>query len=221
MAHLCRRAGGPLWCLPLEFWGSILPTKGWCICILCVLVSQACPPLYNPADCSPPGSSVHGILQARRLEWVAIPFSRGSSPPRGRTQVSCIAGRFFTVWAPREAPICTQDGQYLGNNLKQSWACQVDGHFPGRRAIFYHSYVNFDFSFTLYMIKQALREHSFDSLPFSLRNSAYWRHSVTHCQAVCFHLGALFLKHKITVFFFTAFLHTQSFSIVHFWQVSG
>ena len=50
-----------------------------------------------------PGSSAHGIIQARILEWVAIPFSRGSSQPRGQIQVSCIAGRFFTVWATREA----------------------------------------------------------------------------------------------------------------------
>ena len=50
----------------------------------------------QPMDCSLPGSSVHGILQARILEWVAIPFSRGSSQPRDRTQVSCIAGEFFT-----------------------------------------------------------------------------------------------------------------------------
>ena len=52
-------------------------------------------------DCSPPSSSVYGILQARMLEWVAIPFSRGFSQPRDQTQVSCIAGRFFTIWAPR------------------------------------------------------------------------------------------------------------------------
>ena len=55
-------------------------------------------------DYSPPGFSVHGILQARILEWVAIPFSRGSSPPRGQTWVSCIAGRFSTIWATRQAP---------------------------------------------------------------------------------------------------------------------
>ena len=52
----------------------------------------------------PPGSSIHGILQPRILEWVASPFSRGSSQPRDQTQVPCIAGRFFTVWAMREAP---------------------------------------------------------------------------------------------------------------------
>ena len=50
-------------------------------------------------DCNPPGSFVYGILQARLLEWVAIPFSKGSSWPRDRTWVSCIAGRFFTIWA--------------------------------------------------------------------------------------------------------------------------
>ena len=53
-------------------------------------------------DCSPPGSSVHGILQGGILEWVAIPFSRGSSPLRDWAQVSCIARGFFTNWAIEE-----------------------------------------------------------------------------------------------------------------------
>ena len=57
----------------------------------------------DPKGCSPPGSSMHGIPQARILEWVAIPFSRGSSWPRGQTQVSYITGRFFTVWVIRKA----------------------------------------------------------------------------------------------------------------------
>ena len=64
-----------------------------------VSVTQSCRTLRDPTDCSPPGSSVHGILQARILEWVVIPFPRGSTPPRGQTLVSCIAGGFFTVWA--------------------------------------------------------------------------------------------------------------------------
>ena len=55
-------------------------------------------------DCSLPGSSVHGILQVRILEWVAISFSRGSSQPRNWTRVSCITGKFFTTWATQEAP---------------------------------------------------------------------------------------------------------------------
>ena len=63
-----------------------------------VLVTQSCPTLCNTLDCSPPGSSVHGILQARILEWVSIPFSKGSSHPKDQTQVSCIAGRFLTFW---------------------------------------------------------------------------------------------------------------------------
>ena len=65
--------------------------------------SQSCPTLCDPMDCSLPGSSVHGILQARILEWASIPFSRGSSQPRARTQVFCITSRFFTIWVTSEA----------------------------------------------------------------------------------------------------------------------
>ena len=66
------------------------------------LVTQSCPTLWDLMDCSQPGSSLHGILQARILEWVIIHFSRGSSKPRSRTGVSCKAGGFFTTWATRE-----------------------------------------------------------------------------------------------------------------------
>ena len=66
-------------------------------------VTQSSPTLCNPMDYSPPGSSAHGICQARILEWIATPFSRGSSQPRDRTQVSHVAGGFFTTWATREA----------------------------------------------------------------------------------------------------------------------
>ena len=69
-----------------------------------VKVAQSCPTLCDPMDCSPSGSFVHGILQARILEWVVISFSRGSYRSRDRTQVSCTAGRFFTIWAAWEAP---------------------------------------------------------------------------------------------------------------------
>ena len=62
-----------------------------------MLVAQSCPTLCDPMDCSPPGSSVHEIFQARILEWVAISFSRGSSQPRDRTRVSCTAG-FKVSW---------------------------------------------------------------------------------------------------------------------------
>ena len=68
-----------------------------------MLVAQSCSTLCNPMDCSQPRFSVHGILQAKILEWVAIPFSRGSAQPRDHTQVSLIAGGFFIVRATREA----------------------------------------------------------------------------------------------------------------------
>ena len=68
-------------------------------------VAQSCVTLCSPMDCSLPGSSIHGIFQARVLEWVAISFSRGSFQPRDGTWVSYIAGRCFTLWATREAPL--------------------------------------------------------------------------------------------------------------------
>ena len=79
-------------------WTNPSPT----LCV-CVLVAQSCMTLCDLMDCSPPGSSVRGILSARILERVAMPSSRGSSQPRDWTQVSCTAGRFFSVWATREA----------------------------------------------------------------------------------------------------------------------
>ena len=70
-----------------------------------MLVAQSCLTLCDPMDCSPPGFSVHGILQAGILEWRAIPFSRGFSQPRDQTWVSHSAGRFFTAWAARETHV--------------------------------------------------------------------------------------------------------------------
>ena len=63
------------------------------VCVICmkVKVAQSCPTLCDPMD-----YTVHGIFKARIMEWVAFPFSRGSSQPRDHTQVACIAGRFFT-----------------------------------------------------------------------------------------------------------------------------
>ena len=80
---------------------------GECVCV-CVLVIQSCLTLCEPIDCSPPGSSVHRILQAGRLKWVAISFSRESSWPRDWTHVfmsPALAGRFFTTSTTWEAPI--------------------------------------------------------------------------------------------------------------------
>ena len=67
-----------------------------------VKVAKLCLTLCDPMDYRLPGSSVHGILQARILEWVAITFSRGSFQSREWTQVSHVAGRFFTIWAMQQ-----------------------------------------------------------------------------------------------------------------------
>ena len=73
--------------------------------ILKVKVVQSCLTPCNPLSCSPPGSSIHEVFQARIVEWVAISYFRGSSSPRDQTQVSGIAGRFFTIWASRVTTI--------------------------------------------------------------------------------------------------------------------
>ena len=72
----------------------------WIHHLLRVFVTQSCLTLCYPIDCSPPGSSVHGISQVRILVWVAISFSRGSSRPRDGTHVSYLAGRFCTTESP-------------------------------------------------------------------------------------------------------------------------
>ena len=100
---------------------GVFLTQGWNLCLLCLLhlqgflttsatgnplehcwsevqIVQSCPTLCDPMD-----YTVHGILQARILEWIAFPFSRGSSWPRDQTQVSRIAGGFCTSWATRAA----------------------------------------------------------------------------------------------------------------------
>ena len=89
LAEPCNQP--PSFLTPLSGYVACFPV----ICLRgCVLVTQSCLTLCNPMDCSPPSSSVHGILQARILEWVTMPFSRGSSWPRDQTQVYRIAGRF-------------------------------------------------------------------------------------------------------------------------------
>ena len=74
-----------------------------CINSSCCLVTKSCPTLFDPIDYSLPGSFVHGISQARILEWVAIPLSRGSSRHRDQTHVSCIGRQILYHWTSREA----------------------------------------------------------------------------------------------------------------------
>ena len=88
-------------------WGTLLSLAAFPLLIFkkVVLITQSCLTLCDPMDCSPPGSSVHGILWARIVEWIAIPFSRGFSRLRNQTPVFHIVGGFCTIWATREALI--------------------------------------------------------------------------------------------------------------------
>ena len=128
---LLRSTGSSVWCSVMTQWagmgGGEEAQEGGDICIhmtgsqhctaesnttlkqvsvsACVVSQslQSCPTLCNPVDCSPPGFSVHAILQARILEWVAMPSSRGPSRPRVQTHLSCLScipGTFFTTEPP-------------------------------------------------------------------------------------------------------------------------
>ena len=92
-----------------------------CVCVCVCSVAQSGPILCNPMDCSPPGFSVHGIFQARILEWIAISFSRGSSWPRDQTcvsYISCIGRQILHHWATWEASLI-----YLRSSYKSSSCC--------------------------------------------------------------------------------------------------
>ena len=111
------------------------------VVILCVCPAksfQLCPTVCKPMDCSSPGSSAHGTLQARILEWVAIPFSSGSSWPRDQIRVSCIGGRLLTVWAIREAQLIGRRTQF---KTILWWEKQIKTfitHFSVHSLIFLH-----------------------------------------------------------------------------------
>ena len=102
--HLIGEGGWILFCLPgKETWQMIYDStsSNHLLIVLC-LVTHLCLTLCDPMDCSLPSSSVHGILQARILEWVAMPSSKGYSQPRDWTQLFRIAGSFFTIWVTME-----------------------------------------------------------------------------------------------------------------------
>ena len=74
--------------------------------LLACSVPPSCLTLCNPMHCGPPGFFIRGISQARILEWIAVSFSRGSSPPRDQTYISCVAGGFFTTEPPGKSLFC-------------------------------------------------------------------------------------------------------------------
>ena len=92
-------------------------------------VAQSCLTLFDPMDCSLPGSSIQGIFQARTLEWVAISFSRVSSWPRDCFWVSHIAGRVFIFWATRESSQSIARQKIKDNyNCKPYWKCDYSNN---------------------------------------------------------------------------------------------
>ena len=88
----------------LEVLVILSPQVGWGGCVCVCSVAQSCLTLCNTMDCNPPGSSVPGIFQVRILEWVVLSSSKRYFQLRDWTQVSCIPGRCFNLWATREAP---------------------------------------------------------------------------------------------------------------------
>ena len=99
------------------------------LCMCVYLVIQSYPTLCDPVNCAP-GSFIHGILQVRILEWVAISFSRGSTQPRDRTLASCIASKFFTVRGTREASNTHKGGSKKIKKKKSAWQCRGCGFDP-------------------------------------------------------------------------------------------
>ena len=99
-----------------------------------MLVAQLCPALYDPMDCSPLGSPVHGIVQTRILEWTAISFYRASSWPNDWTQVSYTAGVFFTVWATRSVQSLSRvwQGSPINNIKFDSQAIVIYTYYVGK-----------------------------------------------------------------------------------------
>ena len=110
--------------LPLQLGLGPHTLCNYCCCC-CSLGAKSCPPLCDPMDCSPPGSSVHGVSQARMLEQVAISFSKGPSQPRDRTQ-GLLAGRVFTT-EPLTWDVKTRNSR---NKLPQALCSLMEGSPP-------------------------------------------------------------------------------------------
>ena len=124
--HICGEKYDLKGYIPPMFTAAVYNRQYVCVCAcVCVrLVTQSCPTLCNHMDCCPPGSFVHGDLQARILEWGTMPSCRGPSQPWYLAQVSRTAGRVFTIWATTEAPAKTwnkRPNQKVGQRTKQTF----------------------------------------------------------------------------------------------------
>ena len=140
----------------------------------CVKLLQLCPTLCDPKDCSLPGSSVHGIIQGRILEWAAVPFSRESFPPRDQTHVFCgfhIVGGFSTAVSPGKPHLIYIYGQiclysftlgyiyYLSNKIHKDtetihWDNKLHGHCPRFGGKFFQVHLNLSGEVDQFLILQ-------------------------------------------------------------------
>ena len=158
--------------------------------------SLSCVQLCDAMDCSLPGSSVHGILQTRILEWVVIPFSRGSSQSRNQTPVSHFAGRFFTIWVTREdhsstrlllCPVYARNIKDQGQEklracpVSQSKLGSTQVYLNPEPGMFYHLWPQFSKkSVSLNIIILPAYFYTF-LLPLSQNTFATIFHKVMHC----------------------------------------
>ena len=134
----------------LFFFSLFLPVLFW--------VTQSCPILWDPTDCSPPESSIHGIPRQRKLEWVVMPSFRESSQPRDRTEVSHIAGGFFTIWAalffslsfsvylplpfPKSSSLAQSARKSIRWETRMPWVCTLLNHQPNSGPFLCHELDN-------------------------------------------------------------------------------
>ena len=124
-----------------------------------VLFTQLCLTLCDTMDHSPSGSSLHGILQARTLEWVAIPYSKGSSWARDGPWVCYIAGRFFAIWTTREAHLIYPLAVW------ETWFYPWIEKIPWRREWLSHIYNGSKKSCQIYFLKKTLQFINFPRSP--------------------------------------------------------
>ena len=147
-----------------------------------VKVTQSCPAVFNPMDCSLTGSFVHRILQAGILQWVAILFSRGSSWSRDQTQVSSTASRFFTIWTTGEALTTWTFVGKVMSLLCNSWSRFVIAFLPrnkhfliSRLCLFYDSILMAESKDELKSLLMKVKEESEKvGLKFNIQKTKIW-----------------------------------------------
>ena len=179
-----------------------------CCWMYCCLLAKLWPTLLWPHGLWPV-SSVHGILQARILEWIAISFSRGSSWSRDRTQVSCIAGRRFTLWATREAQHADRWLNIEGDNAAMGqWVFSRKG-VQRRIPAFIHEVTVMTEVYLVFYYRSFMHVSEVNTPRWTLIMWALMDFYITHgfisfamgkLQNNCLHLFNVFLSWKLSYF---------------------